>query len=253
MKPRITILLAMVLFCATSCEKDTDPEQPMPLDYTIQTIPSIDEVMPHDLIAAMGPYLHFGDNPPRIDKCFSALDFIVLDTLIRFDSTEGYHFEQQPQSFAYPKNTFLFENQHRCIVEKHYYERCNFQDYFYYYANSADSIFVMGHDSYFTAYFKQTWKAWVHPDLPGLNHLKNVTRCESIILCGETCDAGVKDFHLGMCVESYYPSDYPYIGADPGASGQPGIHDIMIFSYKDDLGNNLVLPYDPTFQKHEFE
>ena len=221
------------------------------LDYAIQSIPSIDEVMPADLITAMGPYLHFGDTPPRIDTCFSAIDFIVLDTLIQYDQSEDYFFPIQPQRFDYPRNTFLFENQHRCVAESHYYERCNFLDYFYYSATAQDSIFIMGHDNYFTAYFKQTWKAWIHPDLAGLDHLRNVTRRESIILCGKVCDEGIEDFHWGMCVESYDPADYPYIGDDPGHSGQPSIHDIMIFSYKDDDGHNLVLPYDPTFQKHE--
>ena len=221
------------------------------LDYAIQSIPSIDEVIPADLIAAMGEYLQFGDTPPRIDTCFSAIDFITLDTLIQNDPSEAYSFSEQPQTFPYPKNTFLFENQHRCIVEKHYYERCNYPDYFYYSADAADSIFVMGHDNCFTVYFKQTWKAWIHPDLAGLDNLRNVTRRESIILCGKICPEGITDFHWGMCVESYNPSNYQYIGADPGHSGQPGIHDIMIFSYKDSEGNNLVLPYDPTFQKHQ--
>lgn len=241
----------MVLFCAASCEKDTDPLKPMPLDYTPQTIPSIEKVMPLDLIAAMSDYLHFGDNPPRIDTCFSALDFIVLDKLIQFDDTEDYWFAVQPQSIHSPKNTFMFEKQHRCVVEKFYYERCIYPDTIYYSADAADSIFVMGHDNYFTAYFKQTWKAWVHPYFSGLDHLKNVTRRESIILTGKVVEEGITDFHWGMCVESYSPSDYPYIGADPGHQGQPGIHDIIIFSYKDDQGNNLVLPYDYTFQKHE--
>ena len=221
------------------------------LDYSIQSIPSIDEVIPADLITAMGPYLHFGDTPPRIDSCFSALDFIVLDTLIQNDTTEDYFFPIQPQRFDYPRNTFLFEGQHRCIAESHYYERCNFVDYFYYSATAQDSIFIMGHDDCFTAYFKQTWKAWIHPDLAGLDHLRNVTRRESIILSGRVTDEGIIDFHWGMCVESYNPADYPYIGANPGHSGQPGIHDIMIFSYKDDNGHDLLLPYDPTFQKHE--
>lgn len=221
------------------------------LDYALQVIPSIDEVVPADLIKAMGPYLHFGDTPPRIDTCFSAIDFITLDTLIQYDPTEDYSFSEQPQTFPYPKNTFLFEKQHRCIVEKHYYERCNYPDYFYYSANAADSIFVMGSGDYFTVYFKQTWKAWIHPDLPGLDHLKKVTRRESIILSGKRGDTGIEDFHWGMCVESYDPKDYQYIGADPGHSGQPGINDIMIFSYKDPQGHNLTLPYDPTFQKHE--
>jgi hypothetical protein len=221
------------------------------LDYALQVIPSIDEVMPAELIKVMGPYLHFGDNPPRIDTCFSAIDFIVLDTLIQNDPTEDYNFSEQPQTFPYPKNTFLFEGQHRCIIEKHYYERCNYPEYFYYSADAADNIFVMGHDNCFTVYFKQTWRAWIHPDLAGLDHLKNLTRTESIILCGKMGNEGVEDFHWGMYVESYDPANYPYIGADPGHSGQPGIHDIMVFSYKDDDGNNVVLPYDPTFQKHQ--
>lgn len=216
------------------------------LDYALQVIPSIDEVMPADLIAAMGPYLHFGDNPPRIDTCFSISDYLFLDTLIKKDPNEEYGFAEYPKKISFQYNTFLFERQHRCIAEAHYYERCNWLDLFYYYANVSDSIFIMGHDDYFTAYFHQTWKAWVTPGI-GVDHLGNVTRRESVILSGKVGIEGIEDLHWGMRVESYNPANYPYIGLAPGNSGQPGIHDIMIFS------SDRIFRYEPNFQKHNFQ
>lgn len=233
MKPRITILLAMVLFCATSCEKDTDPKQP--LDYTIQTIPSIDEVMPHDLIAAMGPYLHFGDNPPRLDTCFFADSLRLTRFLhnIDIDPTSTYTMVDS----QYFKNRFSygFIGQHRGVIDTFQYERA-FGDIAYglgYYlfenATVTDSIFIMGNGNKFTLYLKQSCKRRMEPDESLSNYISDysIERIEKIIMSGIVTDEGIKDFHMGMRIEDYsYRS--PRIGE---LNYLPQRHDIFLYDY----------------------
>lgn len=223
------------------------------LDYALQVIPPIDSIIPAELIAAMGyyNYLYFGDNPPKIDFCFGVpIDHLLLDTILGRDLTEGYG-----SDFTFPKqiayighNVFSFEGQHRCIAESHYYERENISS-FYYYSSVEDSIFIMGHDDYFTAYFHQIWKVWIDPDFEAydqIKYLENLTRRESVILSGKVGNNGIEEFHWGMRAESYNPPDFPYIGT-AGWGGQPDIHDILIQS------SDTICPYYPTFQKHIFD
>jgi hypothetical protein len=66
-------------------------------------------------------------------------------------------------------------------------------------------------------------------------------------MSGIVSNEGIKEFHWATQVESYNPSTHPYIGT----TGQPGIHDIIIYSYREGE-SNLLLPYDPTFQRHPF-
>ncbi len=213
-------------------------------DYAIQSIPSIDEVMPADLIAAMGPYLHFGDNPPRIDVCFSLPDSIMLHTLIKSNPNGAYNFDNEetwPKECLCNFNAFMFENLHRCIAESHYFERQYYNGEIIYYATAVDSIFIMGHDDYFTAYFHQTWKPF--SNYSNILLLTINSRRESVILSGKMGDEGVEEFQWGVRIESYDPANSSLIDAAPGNGGQPGIHDIMIFN------SNRTLLYDPTFQK----
>ena len=218
------------------------------LDYMIQMIPPIDSIIPLELIAAMGSNLHFGDTPPKIEVCFNVLkDHLFLDTIYGRDLTDGYG-----SDFVFPKpifynehNVFEFGGQHRCVAESHYYERGNYADQLYYYATVEDSIFIMGHDTCFTAYFHQTWKTWgVHGI--GIDYLLDVTRRESVVLSGKVTDDGIADFHWGMLAESYTPADYPYIGI-AGWGGQPDINDILVFH------SDTICPYYPTFQKYHFD
>lgn len=214
------------------------------LDYAIQKIPSIEKVMPADLIAAMGPYLHFGDNPPKIDICFSLPDSIMLHTLIKANPNGAYNFDNEetwPKPIICTFNTFMFENQHRCIAESHYYERQYYDGQIIYYATAEDSIFIMGHDEYFTAYFHQIWKPYsIHINLPLLEINE---RRESVIMSGKMGEDGIEEFQWGVRYESYDPANISLIDAPPGTGGQPGIHDIMIFN------SNRTLLYDPTFHK----
>jgi len=133
------------------------------------------------------------------------------------------------------------------MATSYYYERCTFLDYYYDYAK-ADTVYIMGYDSCFTAYFQQTLGEWHHETLhQNLQHLEGVTRRENVIMSGIVSNEGIKEFHWATQVESYNPSTHPYIGT----TGQPGIHDIIIYSYREGE-SNLLLPYDPTFQRHPF-
>lgn len=215
------------------------------IDYALQVIPSIEEVMPADLIAAMGPYLYFGDNPPKIDLCFSLPDSIMLHTLIKANPNGAYNFVNEatwPKPCDCTSNSFIFENQHRCVAESHYYERQYYHGDIIYYATAEDSIFIMGHDSLFTAYFHQTWKPYsTYSNIPLLSI---ESRRESVILSGIKTDEGIKRFQWGVRIESYSPANSTLIDIPPGSGGQPGVHDIMVFS------SDRTLYYDPNFQRH---
>lgn len=217
------------------------------LDYALQVIPPIDSIIPVELIAAMGDYLHFGDNPPKIEFCFTIPQgHLFLDTLIRPNPEEQYGSNPITNPITLQYNTFIFERQHRCIAESHYYERCNWENGtygFFYYANVSDSIFIMGHDNYFTAYFHQTWRAW--KNMAGLPYLDNLTRRESVIMSGKIDEGGIKDFHWGMLVDSYDYHDNLQ-GRDAIGIHVPGIHDILIMSSDSTI-------FDPTFQKRNFD
>ena len=217
------------------------------LDYALQVIPPIDSIIPPELIKAMGNYLYFGDTPPKIDFCFTIPQgHLFMDTIIRPNPTEQYGSGSISNPINLQYNTFIFERQHRCVAESHYYERCNWEDgtnSFYYYANVSDSIFIMGHDNCFTAYFHQTWRAW--KNIAGLPYLDNLTRRESVILSGKIYEGGIKEFHWGMHVDSYDYHDN-LDGQNAIGSRVPGIHDILIMSSDSTI-------FDPTFQKRNFD
>lgn len=221
------------------------------LDYALQVIPPIDSIIPAELIAAMGDYLYFGDTPPKIDFCFSLPDSIMLHTLIKANPNGHYNFDNEetwPKLCPCDTNSFLFERQHRCVAESHYYE-CRFYDgSIYYHATVDGSVFIMGHDDYFTAYFHQIWKPsskFENYSLSGLN-----SRRESVIMSGKIGTEGIEEFQWGRLIESYDPVDFPKIDYYPtggdghDGGGQPGINDIMIYS------SDRILLYNPSFKKH---
>ena len=212
------------------------------LDYALQVIPPIDSIIPAELIKAMGPYLHFGDNPPKIDGCFSLPDSIMFDKLIKADTNGDYRYDSMPMRIApIDHYTFVFERQHRGIAECFYYE-CQYPyGMAYLYATVKDSIFIMGEGDYFTAYFHQDWKPWssVPWSLVDLNSCR-----ESVILSGKIGDNGIEEFRWGRYIESYNPTNFSYIDLEPSRYGVPGTHDILIYN------SNRTLLYNPTFQKH---
>lgn len=209
------------------------------LDYAIQSIPSIDKIIPAELITEMGRYLHFGDNPPRIDS-FSLDSTIVFHYIhnsdhpeIPFDSSTMFY-RLPGELFTIP-TPFVFYGQHRGVFDSCRYE--HIYDYGYLklieYAIIHDSVFIMGNDPEFTIYYNQEKKKRVEPASSGLTPaggLNLITR-ESVIISGTKTQQGIKNFHWGIRVEQYKnfePMDsYERIVGKRG--GIPAIHDIYHF------------------------
>lgn len=190
-------------------------------DYAIQSIPSIDEVMPADLIAEMGPYLNFGDNPPQINS-FS-FDVLQIKHFIHnsdhpeipYDTTTMYY--RRDGEFYPNKFYFEFESQHRGIFDSCKFER-TYENIFgpsvdidiIEYANTSDSIFIMGNGNDFTIYYRQSVKRRMEPstEIPGAGNITGgltITRVESTIITGTVSesDQSIQNFHWGFRIEGY--------------------------------------------------
>lgn len=210
------------------------------LDYALQVIPSIDQVMPADLIAEMGPYLYFGDNPPRIDS----FSFDVLQILhfihnsdhpeIPFDTNTMYY---RRDGEYYPnKFNFEFFGQHRGV-----FDSCRFVRSYgelhndgttsyclYEHASAHDSIFIMGKGDNFTIYYRQAMKRKIEPytSIIPLVGGQSLTRVESVIISGHVSNHVVQHFHWGFRIEQYSEDLPAVIGK---RNGLPAIHDIFHF------------------------
>ena len=228
------------------------------LDYALQVIPSIDEVMPAELIAEMGPYLHFGDNPPRIDS-FS-FDTLRLVHFIRNSdhpeipfNPETMYFQTDGQVYI-NKFHFKYYGQHRGVFDSCNYLRnygpmnwdgnppppqilYNLHEYANTkYPNSNDSIFIMGDGDDFTIYYQQSMKRRVVPKdnsvlYSGLaNSITggiDLVRLESVIISGTVSDQGIKKFHWGYRVEEYNKE----ITLPAEIKRLPAIHDMFHLEY----------------------
>lgn len=250
-KTRLLFLaIATAWFCA-SCTKPDDGGY-QTLDYAVQTVPTIDKVVPDKLITAMGPYLNFGDTPPRIDTCFFAPRF-HLDIMIQNDPNTVYY--KVPQWFNY-RFTWKFIDQHRCAVDSLLFERRYLENYIYE-NGSSDTVFVMGNGNAFTAYYRQEieWLATIPTNYPS-----NLMRKESVILTGKIITdsihhrppvSGIVDFRMGCLIESYFDKNTNKVithnnDTIGGSSNVPGIYDILIYSCQND-----TLWFDPNFQPFE--
>lgn len=209
------------------------------LDYALQVIPSIDKVIPHELIAEMGPYLHFGDNPPTIDS-FSCNVLEVFHFIhnsdhpeIPFDSNTMFH-RLPGEIFTIPR-TFKFYGQHRGV-----YDSCKYEHYYdytvvklYEYANISDSIFIMGNDPEFTIYYNQKKKRRLQPASSGLTPTGgiNLIQEESVIVSGIKTAQGIQDLHWGFRVEDYenFEPMSMYNSQVGKKNGIADIHDIYHF------------------------
>lgn len=224
------------------------------LDYAIQSIPSIDTVMPADLVSIMGPHLHFGDNPPvlyqmNVDSVVgfyaknpTLLDYYAVDSTAVFSS---WCFVVDPatgnNSLPAVKDYwdfFLFHDQHRGIAKVDY--KCLYMDETYVIggeninirvfdkANSSDSVFIMGNSTEFTAYYHQFRERVVsipeNSPIPVPQNYPNPGSHEAVILTGTITETGVKDVYYGIKFLAY---DNPS-GAGISFSN---IGDIIVFHY----------------------
>lgn len=208
-------------------------------DYAIQSIPSIDAVMPADLIAEMGPYLHFGDNPPHIDSFY--VDVLEIKHFIHnsdhpeipFDTNTMYYLKDGQDIPT--RIQFDFYGQHRGIFDSCRFERAYgemFNDgtasyYLFEKASAQDSIFIMGSGNDFTLYFRHSMRRSIEPYNEFLaNNITgglSLVRIESVIISGTLSGQRVNDFHWGYRIEQYSES-LPIIGR---RNGLPAIHDLF--------------------------
>lgn len=203
----LTALIATFFVFTVSCQKEDDtPATSEPLDYALQVIPDIHEVMPADLLEAIGEEnLHFGDNPPRL--LIDSLGFIkkpaIIQNYIQADTNSVYTLRiGEPKFYTF---CFRFTDQHRGIAKYDY--KCQYIDtiyggvmheYYIEYANVQDSVFIMGDAPYFTAYFHQNRQK--ESSVPTI---VDYGAHEATILTGEVTDTGIKNFYYGMKITGY--------------------------------------------------
>lgn len=265
-----TAIVACMLLFATSCHKIEDlnltPEEldsinAHSIDYALQVIPDIHEVIPIGLLKAMDAIvpidttinghdtiiyksaLHFGDNPPvwfkklGIDTLGFAAREMVVAYYYQSDTTKPYILDSG--TIRKYTNYFRFYDQHRGIAK--YDFKCSYidmgpNDYICETSHVFDSVFIMGSGDKFTAYLTQKrtkeHSAIYDPDKPGER--------EAVIISGELTSSGIKNFYFAMEIIGY---DNP---TDAGER-YPNIHDIIIFKSPDD--NLPFTSWDP-YQYH---
>lgn len=237
-----------MLLCTTSCTKPIDGALNEPLDYALQVIPDIHEVMPRDLVKAMTAIpdtvggqpvthnaLHFGDNPPSLvfmdnDTLLGFMkDFFLQKVYIPVDSTCAYASTFYPNKPLQSINCFLFHDQHRGVAKydfKENYIKINEgpNNYAYETAHLTDSVFIMGEGNDFTAYYTQKRSFVASPNNQNPNYMNP---SEYVILSGTVTATGIKNLFFGKKIKNYDNPDPILIG-----NRYPNINDILIY-YKD--------------------
>lgn len=239
----ITTIAACSLFFVASCQKHEDlnptPEEldtinAHSIDYALQVIPDIHEVIPMDLIEAMNAVhdtingtptvvcaLHFGDNPPNLYK-------IINDTILGF-ITEGFKYDSTiyPDTIIYKYRffqvkkyipcgspiptleegkfflrpfSFLVHDQHRGIAQldlkddKGYAQSIEVYDI----SHLTDSVFIMGEGNLFTLFCK------LNPELhTNISTVQDYKQHIALILSGEVTDNGIKNLYYGYKLLGY--------------------------------------------------
>lgn len=239
---KLIVACAIASLVAAACHKAEDvPTGSQPLDYALQVIPDIHEVMPMDLILALGvEHLHFGDNPPAIPMPFY-MDSLYLTQFIHnvdIDSTSPYN---KAPSCYHNRFSFAFLGQHRGVFDTMEYVRDyryepQIGTYFHEYAGETKDIFIMGQAPYFTAYFKETIKREVGSATMA-SHITDYTieMTQSAIISGKVTANGIEDFRMGIRIEGYnYTSENQGINL-------PELHDMFIYDA------HGTMPYDTAY------
>ena len=157
---RLLVLFGLLVLLPISCKKDIEgfgPNTVKPLNYSLYNIPDIGTFVPSELLSAMHPYLHFGENPPKIDTCFHT-PYIFIQEYIKADPTNTHNIDPGQKAYCL---SFMFRGMHQQSIDSVRFEEPISKDNMYQlFANtvSADSIFIMGHDSQFTVFYNFTCK-----------------------------------------------------------------------------------------------
>ena len=239
------VWITVVAFVATSCQKQFNEEdvKGKTLDYALQVIPDIHEVIPMDLIETMNSLgqLHFGDTPPDIFKTDNtddqnerflgfAEESVMVVRYIKSDTSTVYELDSgliRPYT-----NYFRFYDQHRGVAKFDF--ECSYIDmgidnYICEISHVTDSVFIMGHDGrYFTAYFKQKrtkeYSPMYNPEDPGER--------EAVILTGEVTNEGIRNLYFGMKIIGY---DNTAAASILAGDRIPNKNDILVFKSIDNF------------------
>lgn len=178
-----TLVLVCGLALLSSCLKD-DPQSNATVYYAYQQIPNINEFMPQPLLLAFSDYLHYGDEPPKIEGSFVTDDIFITDVIRNPGSTwiqtptsipaqQFFKFYDQHMgiaklSFRYPKGnpgeyTYFVERSDcdstSAVVTNNpeffiddtiapiYFKNGNYQ------RENFNTVYIMGKDPYFTVYY----------------------------------------------------------------------------------------------------
>lgn len=239
----ITAIAACSLFFVASCQKyenlnptpeELDTINAHSIDYALQVIPDIHEVIPMDLVEAMNAVhdtingiptvicaLHFGDNPPSLvfkqnDSLLGFMkDVFIVKEYLPIDPNCGYRLSCYPGKYLLPINCFRFHDQHRGIAQVDYKynyikpEQEGPNNYAYELSIVSDSVFIMGEGNDFTVYYsqKRSFEASQNNDNP--NYMKP---SEYVILSGTVTSGGISNLYFGTKIRKYDNPDPILIG-----------------------------------------
>lgn len=239
----ITAIAACSLFFVASCQKyenlnptpeELDTINAHSIDYALQVIPDIHEVIPMDLVEAMNTVhdtingiptvicaLHFGDNPPSLvfkqnDSLLGFMkDVFIVKEYLPIDPNCGYRLSCYPGKYLLPINCFRFHDQHRGIAQVDYKynyikpEQEGPNNYAYELSIVSDSVFIMGEGNDFTVYYsqKRSFEASQNNDNP--NYMKP---SEYVILSGTVTSGGISNLYFGTKIRKYDNPDPILIG-----------------------------------------
>lgn len=185
------LTLFVIALSVFSCKPENTDDQP--LDYTIQVIPDIAEILSghEDLISVMDERgkLHFGDQPPTL----SSFHHSQMDNWGFVPSVPEHQDPHMPNGGEW---YFRFDDQHRGIAKGDYKSirpSSIPNQSLVYYAHS-DQVYIMGDGSLFTAYFivKQE-----------LENVENAGTLQAVILSGEVQADGIHDCCLALKIVEY--------------------------------------------------
>ncbi len=239
----ITAIAVCSLFFVASCQKyenlnptpeELDTINAHSIDYALQVIPDIHEVIPMDLVEAMNAVhdtingiptvicaLHFGDNPPSLvfkqnDSLLGFMkDVFIVKEYLPIDPNCGYRLSCYPGKYLLPINCFRFHDQHRGIAQVDYKynyikpEQEGPNNYAYELSIVSDSVFIMGEGNDFTVYYsqKRSFEASQNNDNP--NYMKP---SEYVILSGTVTSGGISNLYFGTKIRKYDNPDPILIG-----------------------------------------
>ena len=274
----VLFLAGMALF--TSCLKD-DPKNNATVYYGYQQIPNINEFMPQRLLEAFGnEYLNYGDEPPKIEGSYEALALDLYKKVL--GESSAYMIELGPLSY---KAYFKITEQHKGIAKLEFKaphgdpEHPEYGGYFCEYSSNDttyhliknnighftndtiapvyfkngfhrnedfQTIYIMGTDPYFTAYFYEIRKisSGTQPlnavIISGKMDKENIIVFDSLTQKNDTIVSPIiKDLRWGIETMKYYKEG-------------PTLEQLLRFGYLPNSGDALIIRSTQDVRHGEF-